>query len=520
MLRAASLAALSLLAALVVACGGGGANGEADPASAVPAEAMFYGEVSVRPEGDLRQDTLDAAGKALRTNDPEARIRQLVDKVFAEEGDGDVSYDEDVEPWLGDRIGMWFGDRLDANGEPVGAMIIAVTDTDAAAEAVRRSNDGNPTSHSYNGTDYEVDKDGVAMGVVGDDYLAIGDEPELRKTIDAVKGQSLAESDRYRKALGGLDDQRLAHFYVDFKRLFSLAAQSGGGRDEQELRQLQALIPFNKLGPVMGTFQADADRLAIDVSVKAQSGEGLGALGDVYNFGSTPLIRDLPGESWAAFGSPKYGASLKAALDQYAGLFGGAAMQQELKSQYGIDLDEDVLSWIGDIGGFVRGDTLEALDGGLVIQVTDEGKAAKGFGKLVGLLQAAGGVKARPVHVEGAETAFEVRDPSIPKPIVLARGKGKVVATFGLEAAKAALEPRSKLGDSEVYKQAQEALENDMEPAMLVAMPPILSLVESGGGADADYDKAKPYLEAYDVIAFGARSAGDGGRVRFAAGLK
>jgi hypothetical protein len=486
MLRAASLAALSLLAALVVACGSGSAGGEADPASAVPADAMFYGEVNVRPEGDLRQDTLDAAGKVLRTDDPEGTIRELIDKAFAEEDQADLDYDKDVKPWLGERLGLWFGTRLDGEGDPVGALIVAVTDTEAAMEAVRKSRKNNGdklASRSYNGTEFDVDQDGVAMGIVGDDYLAVGDEAEFKKTVDAAKGQSLAESDRYRKALDSLEDQRLAHFYVDFKRLLSLAARSGGGQDEQDLQQLQALIPFDKLGALMGSFQASADRLAIDVSLKAQpSGGALGALGNLYSFGSTPLLRDLPGDSWVAFGSPKYGASLKAALDQYAGMFGGAAVQQQLERQFGIDLDEDLLSWMGDVGGFVRGDTLPTLDGGLVIQVTDEGRAAKGFGKLVGLLQSAGDVSAKPVSLDGAETAFELRDTSIPKPIILARSREKVVATYGLEAAKAALNPQSKLGDSEVFEQAQDALDDDMEPSMLVAMPPILSLVESSGG--------------------------------------
>ena len=59
-----------------------------------------------------------------------------------------------------------------------------------------------------------------------------------------------------------------------------------------------------------------------------------------------------------------------------------------------------------------------------------------------------------------------------------------------------------------------------MEPAVRVAMPPILSLVESSGAADADYAKAKPYLEAYDVFASGTKANGSGGRVRVAAGLK
>jgi hypothetical protein len=53
-----------------------------------------------------------------------------------------------------------------------------------------------------------------------------------------------------------------------------------------------------------------------------------------------------------------------------------------------------------------------------------------------------------------------------------------------------------------------------------VAVPPILSLVESSGSTDADYEKAKPYLEAYDVFALGSTTEGGTGRVRFAAGLK
>jgi hypothetical protein len=523
MLRAASLAALSLIAALVVACGGGSASGETDPASAVPADAMFYGEANISPEGDVREDALAAAGKVLQTDDPEGKIRELLDKAFAEADTKALDYDKDIKPWLGDRIGVWFGSRLDEDKEPTGAALIAVTDTDAALDAFHKNsaNQGSKlTKRSYNGVDYEVDQEGTAMGAIGDDLVGVGDEPEFKKAIDAHKGESLGESDRYRDALDELEDNRLAHFYLDFKRIFALAAQSDG-TDEQELQQLQAVIPFDKLGPVMGSFQADGDRLALDV---AMSGNGTGpgsALGKLYWGGSTSLLEDLPGESWAAFGAPKYGQSIKAALDQYAGLLGGVAARQQLQRQFGIDLDEDVLSWMGDVAFFVRGDSLEKIDGGAVIQVTDDGKAAKGFGKLVGLLQSAGDVDAKPVSIDGAETAFAVSDPSIPKPIVLARSSEKVVITYGQEAAAAALGPQSKLGDSETWKQAKDALgDDDMNPSMLVAMPPILSLIESTGQTDADYQKAKPYLDAYDVFAFGTKVSGDTGRARFAAGVK
>jgi len=523
MLRAASLAALSLLAALVVACGGGAASGEADPASAVPGDAMFYSEVAIKPEGDARDDALAAAGKVLRTDDPSGMIHELLDKALADQNQTKLDYDKDIKPWLGDRVGLWLDSRLDKNGDPGGSVVVTVTDQDAAVAAIRKGNKNSGdklTKHSYSGADYDVDQDGDAFGPVGDDFVAFGPEADFRRTVDAQKGQSLAESDRYKKALDKLDDTRLAHFYVDFQKILDFASRQDGG---QQIQQLKALIPFDKLGPLMGSFQANGDRLALDVSVASQGkgAGGLGAFGSLYSATSTPLLKDLPGDSWAAFGSAKYGQSIKAALDQYAGLLGGAAARQQLKDQLGIDLDQDILSWVGDIAVFARGDSVQNVDGGLVIQVTDEGKAAKGFGKLVGLLQSTGNVQAKPVSVDGAESAFAVQDPSIPKPIVLARSADKVVVAYGADAAKAALKPQSKLGDSDTWKAAQDALDDDdMQPALLVAMEPILSLVQSSGSADADYQKAKPYLEAYDVFALGSKSSGGNARVRFAAGLK
>ncbi len=265
MLRAAALAALSLLAALVVACGGGAASGDADPASAVPADAMFYSEFVVRPSGDVRDGALDAIGKALNTDDPSGKVSELLDRAFADEG-GHLDYDKDVKPWLGDRAGVWLSSRLDSEGDPGGSAIIATTDPDAALDAFHKSSTGSKlTKRSYAGTDYEVDKDGVATGIV-DDFLVTGPEAEFKRTVDAAKGDSLADADRYRKSVSKLEDNRLAHFYVDLKRVFQLAMQSQP-QDAQSLGQLQALVPLGKLPPLVGSFMADGDRLALDMSL-------------------------------------------------------------------------------------------------------------------------------------------------------------------------------------------------------------------------------------------------------------
>jgi hypothetical protein len=128
-------------------------------------------------------------------------------------------------------------------------------------------------------------------------------------------------------------------------------------------------------------------------------------------------------------------------------------------------------------------------------------------------------VKAKPVKIDGAEAAFAVSDPSVPKPIVLARSSERVVIAYGEDAAKEALSPSSRFGDSDVYNAAKDKL-GDVDPALIVSMPSIVKLVDASGSADAEFEQARPYLEAYDVIAYGFKGDDDGGLIRVVAGLK
>jgi hypothetical protein len=142
------------------------------------------------------------------------------------------------------------------------------------------------------------------------------------------------------------------------------------------------------------------------------------------------------------------------------------------------------------------------------------------FGKLVGLLQSQGGQKVSPVNVKGAAQAFRAGSTDLGKPAVIARSEDRVVVAVGEAAATAALAPTQKLADSELFGEAREILDDDMEPAFLLSMPQLLAAVESMGETDADYAKAKPYLEAFSVIASGGSFKEDEVRSRFAAGLK
>ena len=72
---------LALCAAIAAGCGSSsGSGGDDDPAALIPAGAPVYVEGVVRPDGKVRSDLEGALKKILRTDDPGAKIQQLIDE--------------------------------------------------------------------------------------------------------------------------------------------------------------------------------------------------------------------------------------------------------------------------------------------------------------------------------------------------------------------------------------------------------------------------------------------------------
>jgi Protein of unknown function (DUF3352) len=393
-----------------------------------------------------------------------------------------------------------------------GVVLLAATDTETAMEslaaAFERSGE-TPADRAHRDHEYIVDSSGVAAGIV-DDFVAIGREQNYRRTVDAAEGDSLAETDEYADAVDALEDERLAHFWADTAAL--IEAKDPEAR--AHLGPLSALLQLDQLPPIAGSFVAEGDRLALEVQVS--SAESL-SFGPLLASGSTPLLQELPGDTWAAVGASDAGEALRATLEGVAGAIGGLALRREVENETGLDLDRDLLDWIGHVAFFVRGTKPPGLDGGLVIQPTDEDKAEQAFGRIVGAIQVGAKVRARPVDVPGAEQAFEFVDARSPYPVVIARGSGLVVVTAGRAAAEAALGSGDRLGETDLYEEAEELV--GMEPGLLLSMPKLIELVNAYD-PEPGFAAAQPYLEAFSVVAAGMLVDGDQAIGRLAVGLE
>ena len=405
--------------------------------------------------------------------------------------------------------------------EPGYVVVIAAKDTEKAQAAIDKgvkSDGGKVTERSYSGVDYQVDDEGVAAGIVGD-FFTVGTEAEFKRTVKAQDGDSLAEAKRYKSAIDGLEDERIGTFYVDLKPFIEQALKSDPQAAGQ-LEQFRSIFPIDKLEPLSGALLADEDRIAFDTLTRGKGVDALKTFGPLTGTGSTPLLGELPGDAWVALGAADVGPSVKSIFTKVAGAFGGAAATQQLQSQYGINLERDVFSWIGDMAVFARNTTKADIDGALVIEATNPGNMQSAFAKLVGLLQSQGGQKVTPIKVDGAELAFRTGSTDLGKPAVIARSDDRVVVAVGEAAAAEALAPAQKLADGELFKEAKDILDDDLEPAFLLSMPDLVAAIESMGEADADFAKAKPYLDAFSLIVSGGTFKDDEVRSRVAAGLK
>ena len=518
MLRAAVLTVVcAVLAAAAGGCGEAGAGG-ADPSSMVPAGVPIYIEATVRPEGRQRDDALAAAGKLLGTPDPAAKLRALFDEQLAKDRPG-ATWARDVAPWLGEKVGVWVS-GLD-QAEPTAAAIIASTDPDAARAALERlarAGGAGSGSPSYKGVSYTLTDDKTAVGMVGD-WVVSGNETGFRRTVDARDGDHLDGEKRYSDAIDRLDDDRLGHFYVEPRGLLDAATRQNPSGAAQ-LGQLKSFVPLDKLGPATGALTADGAGIALE-TVLADVPEGpLRNLAALSAGGESDVLGDLPGDAWGAFASLRFGATLQELFKSFAGALGGAAITAQVQRATGLDVQGDLLEWIGDLGGFVRGTTESTVDGAFVITTRDDARAASAVGKIAGVLGRQSGTSVKPVALPGAESAFEVAETGSSARYYLARTEGRVVAAYGKDAAVAALKPASTLADSTAFDQAEQVLGDGMTPSFLLAMPPVLQLTDAIGGADADFERARPYLETIAVIAAGGRFDGADAHSRIAAAFR
>jgi hypothetical protein len=501
-----TLIVLTTATVAAAGCGSDGSTSSPGAASVAPAGAVMYGEATLRPEGDQKAAVEELVTKFPGEGSAGDRIQRLMGILFTE-AETELSYREDVEPWLGDEAAFYIS-SMSADGEqPDAALLVATEDEDAAVEAVEKASDARKTEH--NGQDLYVYDGGEESAAVLDGWLALGTPPAVKAAIDTAEGgEAIEDDERYRETLEDAPEDRLGFVYVDMPGLY------------ERLQRMPDAVPLGPLRQIfeeslLVTASADEDGVRFEGVIPKSLvagcpvvSEGSGAAGE------------LPGDSWLALAQPELGPTIDRYLDVAAQSLGGRDLiEEQFRSSTGLDIERDVISWMGNWSVFVRGTAVDELNGAMVIETSDEEASGRFIDGIARLLRQSSGLGATvgPLDLPGGGEGVTMRSREVPQPIHLFQRDGKVVAAYGDAAAQDALDPLETLSESADYTQAEGALGGDYVVSFFVAFQPILSLAEAeGAAADEDYQKAKPYLDPLGAIVGGAREDGDKLRSAFA----
>ncbi len=509
-----SLAAAALLAT-AAGCGGGDDAGDG-PSSLVPADAPAYFEAVVRPEGEAAESAEAALGKIVDEQDPGQALIERIEAEAKKEGE-DLDYENDIEPWLGERVGIYPSSLA---GESEAVLILETTDADKGIDYISSQEDATGEEKEYEGVSYQLDEDGDAFGAV-DDFIVFGDEAGFKKTVDTADADdTLGGSDDFTDSVDGLPEERLATLYAVPKTFIEAIPE---GEIEPQGRE----VILDSLGDA-GEEPVLADLTATESALTLEFSSG----GEPVDTEESTLVSELPAGAWLGFGFADIGAAVQRGVDQIssAGIPGldAATVREQLRAQVGINLEQDVINTLGDAAVFVEGTTATNAGGALVIESKDPAASAQLLTKLQGLITQQGDpreVKVQPLASAGGDTGFQLVDPSgeLPQPLQVVQRGDRIVAGYGAQSVQQGLTPQSgaaSLAQSPAFTGAQEAI-GDLGIDGFLSFAPIFQLAESSGAtADPDYQLAKPYLDSLDFLALGSGSEDDRAIARFVIGLK
>ncbi len=501
-------------AALAVAGCGGSEDSSSDPATLAPPKTPVFIEAAVQPEGEVRSNIASLAKSIGGIDDLGGLIVSEIENSADDSGE-DLDYAEEIEPWLGEKGGLFFqeydGDELEGYG-----VAIQSTDTDATQEFIdKRDGDEVSEEGSYEGIDYKVESDdGTAVGIVGDFLVFAEDTKTFKLMVDASKGESLSEEETYAAAVDAAPSGSFADVFVDIGGLID---QSGGTIDPEAQQFLDSAGIDPEEATAVASLIPGSDQIEIDVSTDV-GGENP-PTGD-----ASQLLGSLPASSFAALASADFGNRFGEAIDQIdANGIPGEIPPGKFKSglkEAGIDL-EKIATSVSDLGVFAEGSSERNLGGAAVLTTKGSKEATNTVANIGLLLRATGtpGVTA----ISGKASGFSIRSADLgPKPLVIAAQGERIAIGYGFSAATQALASDSgaTLADNPTYKEAVSAL-GSTPITGFVDGPAALSLASALIPADEkeDFLEAKPYLSKIDYVAIGSGASGDLATVKLIAGV-
>ncbi|HMY27145.1 MAG: DUF3352 domain-containing protein [Solirubrobacterales bacterium] len=534
-----TILATCLAAFAISACGSSSdGSGSTELAKYAPADVPVYVEGAVQPDSEVAAN-VDSISETLAG----VNLGDMIKDGIESSSDGEVNFDDDVKPWLGENAGVFVqfdpadlapdsglgSDGLSSltssettlDGTAVAdysssseafGLVVETTDTDAAQSFIDKqaSTDGGSTDGEYEGFSYKISKsDGTAVGIVDDNVVIGSSEAEFKAAVDASKGDNLADTDAFGDLSGHVADGALATVFTNNDPYLAALKQQGF-----DLGGLYSALGINLDGSgTVISLVPESD----EISMQGYSNAG----SDLTSGDPTSLIETFPANTVFATGSGDVGPNatkIMNALNEEGipGLLKPGQVDKFINEASGqIDI-KGIIDSLETVAFFVNGTTEATLGGALVATSSDIKpieSSLRGISSLIGL---AGDARVQPLP--GGVAGFRVFTPELPgRPVVVGVKGDRMVIGIGMKASLNALTGTGQtLADSDTFKAADES--TAVAGLDMYANPDaIADLIVGSSPGDPDAKDAADVARKFSYMAAG--SSDEDGTFEFNLGL-
>ncbi len=515
--RLAPLALTLVTAGVIAGCGGSSSSGDAgaDPAAVVPAGAPAYVVVTVHPTGQTKANVERLSQTLFGTSDPGGEIVKQLERSSA--GPDDLDFRKDIEPWLGDRVALAL---TSSRGSDADLLVAAASRDDDKAEQALKDSSALKDEASYRDVDYRRSGDGKQAAAVLDSTVVFGPQRSVRLAIDATKDDSaLADETAFKQARAQVPVNGLVSGYVKVGALVQAAAQAGGQAANAQL--LQSLAG-GQADAIAATLNVNANNIRLEaVSTRTGAAAKAQTRGD-----ASAAVAALPGDAWLGLGLGDIEQTVNGVLTGLGeqgglGSAGVSILLDQVRQATGLDVRDDLLSWMGSGGIFVEGVSGGDIGGGLIVQAKDTAKmrsAVRQIGRVLPRLMS--GTSVSPLRASGVDEGVRISGSGAPAPLYLAAAGDRFILAIGQTALRDALDTGSTLGDAPGYKAITPTLGGQVKPSFYLDFEQVATLVRNVGGDGPDTRKALEVLGKLTQAAAGGRAQGDASRTSAVLGVR
>lgn len=444
----------------------------------------------------------------------------------------DMTFADDIEPWLGTEIGMGITnmqDVMESNEQPIVVIVVENRDRAAAEAFLQKYREGledqdyNVEEETYQEVTYYVQESEYdwettySFGLVGKYVVFAADPDVMEDVIDLERGEGdpLSENENFTGLLDVLPRDATVISYYDAQSLMEAATESSGLNIEFECGNTGEMMEAYRAFGIAATLNEEGIQLDFTMTLdpEALSQETLESYQQAAVSAPTQVLQQVPDDSLGlmAFTIPDNAwENYQATLDECPDL---EEQLEDMGDSIGIDLDTEFLSWItGEMGIAVveaqgAGEYSSPIGVFAILQTPDLEGAMDAMDELAEAMAESQGAEFEEEEIGGVEMQVLVDPYSEDITFGYGATDQHLVVGYTEDALEAAVSDGDSIVDSETFQGVQAHMPRDSVMTLYVNVEGIWQLIYDSMSEyeqDSFDESTRPYLEPIKAVAMGA----------------